>query len=130
MPIELDDKGCQPARKILFWEICISWKLLGTGLVTLTSIKFSCCTAKCGDIEVRNAIERTLHVAVLKYWGAGHATRPCRALGRLGKQPADEMLEHGRAACPISTESMMLDMLKVDQYPTSSYLNYKHPEVS
>ena len=99
MPIELDDKGCQPARKILFWEICISWKLLGTGLVTLTSIKFSCCTAKCGDIEVRNAIERTLHVAVLKYWGAGHATRPCRALGRLGKQPADEMLEHGRAAC-------------------------------
>ena len=79
----------------------------GTGLVTLTSLKFSCCTVKCADIEVRNAIERTLHVAVLKYWGAGHATRPCRALGRLGKQPADE--------------SMMLDMLKVDQYPTSSY---------
>ena len=71
----------------------------GTGLVTLTSLKFSCCTAKCADIEVRNAIERTLYVAVLKYWGAGNATRPSRALGPVGKQPADEMLEHGRAAC-------------------------------
>lgn len=33
------------------------------------------------------------------YWGAGNTPRLSRALGLLGKQPADEMLEHGQAAC-------------------------------